>query len=328
MNRCFIKRGLFSHLLTLAVLLFGLFSSHWVLANDRVLVVRSEGSNFSETLKGLQDDLADDVTFIDRPVGDDIDSEVIGQYIQELKPALLVFLGNNPLYAYREYQKQHVNRSFPPAIVLSALYLDRQLKIVKNTIGVRHEIPAVTSLVQLRSIIKHPVKKVGVVYREWMSDFIEQNKAYCQQEGIELIAIKLSNTVSIGRLSYHLKHLVRQDIDALWVANDNGLLQARLLQNAWLPVLKGFKKPVLVGIQDLTKTNLNFGTFSVEADPYALGVQGAEMISDIMDNGWKIAEHAVEQPLSIHNILNVRLSEGKGIKLDLDKLGQIDRLIR
>lgn len=313
------------------ILFLSLVSSSIVQANERILVVRSVGQNFSETFKGLKDDLGDDVSFIDKTIDDDISTETMARYLRESKPALVVFLGNKPLNAYGKYQQQHSQDpqySFPPAIVLSALYLDRQLRLLKNTTGIRYEIPAVTSLVQLRSIVKRPIKKVGVIYREWMGDFIAQNKVYCEQEGIELVMLKIPNKVSINYLNYHLKHLLRKDIDALWVVNDNGLLQPRFLQNAWLPLLKKFNKPVLVGLSSLTKTDLNFGTFSVEADHYALGVQGAEMIDEIMENGWQINDHSVEQPLSINNILNVKLSKKKRIGLETNKLGQIDQLIR
>ncbi len=313
------------------ILFLSLVSSSIIQANERILVVRSVGANFSETFKGLKDDLGDDVSFIDKTVDDDISTETMARYLRESKPALVVFLGNKPLNAYGKYQQQYSQdpqHSFPPAIVLSALYLDRQLRPLKNTTGIRYEIPAVTSLVQLRSIVKRPIKKVGVIYREWMGDFIAQNQVYCEQEGIELVMLKIHNKVSINYLNYHLKYLLRKDIDALWVVNDNGLLQPRFLQNAWLPLLKKFNKPVLVGLSSLVKTDLNFGTFSVEADHYALGVQGAEMIDEIMENGWQINDHSVEQPLSINNILNVKLSKKKRIGLETNKLGQIDRLIR
>jgi len=301
---------------------------HPVWSAEQIVLFTAQGKYFKETLKGLKDDLEGDVSFIEKTLSDDKGSKTIAQHLQETKPKMLVFLGNKPLQAYAEYQKKNSAQNFPPAIALSALYLDRQISSLKNINGIRHEIPAVTSLVQLRSIVKHPIKKVGVIYREWMEDFIQQNQAYCQQEDIELVKVKISNTASISKLSYHLKHLLRSDIDALWVANDNALLQPRNIQNAWIPLLKRFDKPVIVGIHALTKKDLNFGTFAVEADHYALGLQAAGMISDIMDNNWQVAEHEIEQPLSIKNILNLQLSKKKKIPLNTHKFGQIDQLIR
>ncbi len=319
-----------NRILLFVVILFLLifWGDNNVLAKERILVLSPEGENFQYTIKGLKDDLEDDVTFVEHSITDNMGEDIITKHIHDINPKMLVFLGNKPLQAYSQYQKKYIGSDFPPSIALSALYLDRQVRDMKNIIGVRFEIPAVTSLVQLRSIIKRPIKKVGVIYREWMSDFIKQNQAYCLQESIQLMGIKISDKPSMRHLNYQLKHLLRKDIDALWVVNDNGLLQARYLQNVWIPLLKRFDKPVLVGIKALTKTSLNFGTFSVEADHYALGVQGAEMISDIMDNNWRIADHKIEQPLSISNLLNIKLINKKKIPLDLDKIGQIDQLIQ
>jgi putative ABC transport system substrate-binding protein len=273
------------------------------------------------------------VTFIEKTINNVQSSEKITQFIQETQPKMMVFLGNKPLQAYAHYQKNKAqysgsDQSFPPGLALSALHVDQQLKTLKNTSGIRYEIPAVTSLVQLRSLVKQPVKKVGVIYRQWMSDFVLQNQIWCQQEEIELVMIELANNTSVSQLKFQLKHLLRKDIDALWVVNDNALLRPRSIQNVWIPLLKKFDKPVLVGINALANTRLNFGTFSVQADPYALGLQGAEMISDIMGNNWQIAEYEVELPLSIKNLLNVKLSENKNIILDRQKFEEIDQLIQ
>lgn len=152
------EKAIFGWALIIVMLLLNTFP---VMASDRVLVLRSAGENFSLTFNGLVDDLDDDVSFIDQKVDDNVSGELIAKYIQQAKPDLLVFLGNKPLRAYSEYQQHHRQQSFPPSVAMSALYLDRQLKKMKNTTGIRYEIPAVTGLVQLRAIVKRPLKKGG-----------------------------------------------------------------------------------------------------------------------------------------------------------------------
>jgi len=209
-----------------------------------------------------------------------------------------------------------------------SVYIDRLLLQMRNTIGIRHEIPAVTSLVNIRSLVKSPVQRVGVLYREWMHDYIELNTAFCQQEGIELVGIEVPNNISMQKVKYHLKHLLNSDIDALWVVNDNGLLSSRLMQNVWLPNIKQFNKPVVVGVEGLTTTALNFGTFSVVPDQYALGVQGAGLIGDILDDGiTQLEEHKLYEPLSVEKLLNLRLMQKRNIPVNEAKLETLDRLI-
>jgi len=108
-------------------------------------------------------------------------------------------------------------------------------------------------------------------------DYIQLNAAFCQQEGIELVAVEMPDRFSIKNLDYHMKHLLNKNLDALWVVNDNSLINSQLIQNVWLPNIKEFNKPVIVGIEGLTSTSLDFGTFSAVPDQYALGIQGGNL---------------------------------------------------
>ena len=294
----------------------------------KILLLTPNGISFKQTINGIKDDLAGDIEFVEIAIEDDPNSDDINKYITAIKPKMLVLLGNKPLHAYTEYQQRYPDKDVLPAVALSALHIDQQFKNLKNIVGIRYEIPAVTSLVQLRSITNKPIRKVGVLYREWMSELIAQNSKFCSQEDIKLVSIEIPNNTTVRQISYHLKHLLHSDIDALWVVNDNGLLQSRTIQNIWIPNLKRFNKPVVVGIKALTNTELAFGTFSVEADQYALGIQGAGLISDIIENGWKIEKQHVYPPVSINNLLNLKLSQQKNIPIDKNKLGQIDQIIQ
>jgi len=94
-----------------------------------------------------------------------------------------------------------------------------------------------------------------------------------------------------------------------------------------LPVLKKTQIPIIVGIDELAVTALELGTFSVTPDFYALGIQGTQMTSEIEENNWIIAEDGLVEPLSIVKLLNLNLSLRKNIRIDIDKLGQIDQII-
>jgi len=299
-----------------------------VIFAETILVLRSEGETFDQTYKAIYDDLHDEVTFIEKIIKRKTSTNDIEQSIRNIKPKIIILIGNKSVALYSSYQASVTDKNFPPGLALSALYIDKQLANVKNTSGIRYEIPAVTSAVQVRSLLNKPVRKIGVIYRQWMSDFIQINKDFCRQEDIELVTIKLENNPSFQEVKYHLKHLIKDDIDALWVVNDNILLSARLIQNAWIPALKNFNKPVIVGIDALTSTPLSFGTFSISPDNYALGVQGAEMIAEIIDNNWKIDQPDIVEPLSITKLLNVKLSKSKNIPINMQKLDAIDRLIQ
>jgi len=301
------------------------------IANDSgvILILRASGGKFAETSKGIKDDLGDDFNLIEKVIKPEITLRDIENYIDTIKPKLIVLVGNTPIRLYTNYQKQNPERQFPPSVALSALYVDRLITQVKNSLGIRHEIPAVTSLVNIRSLVKQPVKRVGVLYRQWMKDYIELNAAFCRQEGIELVGVEIPNSISIQKVKYHLKHLLNKDIDALWVVNDNALLSSRLMQNVWVPNIKQFNKPVVVGVEGLTATALNFGTFSVVPDQYALGVQGAGLIGDIMDEQmWELGKNKIYEPLSVKKLLNLKLMKKRNIQVNESKLETLDYLIQ
>lgn len=299
-------------------------------AKENLLALRANTENFSTVIAAIKDDLGDELDIHEMMIDANTSVADIERSISRVSPKLIILIGNRSIAKYTQYQAENKGRkkSFPPSLALSAIYLDKIIEQLTNATGIRNEIPIVTSIVNIRTLLKTPVQRVGVLYSEWMTNLIEINQVFCSLEKIDLVTVKLPNRVSYKQLRYHLRQLVEQDIDALWVPNDNLLLNARLIQNAWMPVLKKTKMPVIVGIEELTVTALNFGTFSVTPDFYALGIQGAQMISSIGEENWTIEEDGLVEPLSIEKLLNLKLSLRKEIRIDLEKLGQVDRIIR
>ncbi|WP_103920809.1 type 1 periplasmic-binding domain-containing protein [Candidatus Venteria ishoeyi] len=296
-------------------------------AQETVLILRAEGENFERTLQGLRDDLGEELNFIDTVVSRQTTAETIAAHISTNHPEAIVLLGNRALGLYKTYQQARPEQHFPPTLVLSALYIDRFLSKVMNITGIRYEIPAVTSLVQLRSLTGQPTQRIGVLYREWMAALYQNNHKLATEEGFQLIGVQLPNQVTFQQLNYHLRRLLKNDIDALWVVNDNTLLSQRFLQNAWLPALKRFNKPVIVGFDKLSRSEIGFGTYSVSPDHYDLGLQGADMLMDIKAAGWQIKNKLIAEPLSTHKCLNLNLTQQKEIPILLEHLDKLDRVI-
>lgn len=121
---------------------------------------------------------------------------------------------------------------------------------------------------------------------------------------------------------------MKGDIDAIWVLNDNALLNQSTITKAWIPVLKKSNMPVIVGVESLIATKFNLGTYAVVPDHYALGVQGADMLANIMDAGWVVSDVAVEQPLSVKKIINLNISQKRKISILPDKLHRLNKIIR
>ena len=199
---------------------------------------------------------------------------------------------------------------------------------MKNATAIRYEVPAVTSAVVMRDVFGKPIKKLGVVYREWMEDLIEENRRYCEAEGIELVGIKLPN--KSGSMTLKIKKALKKlnkKVDALWILNDNALLTREALVKAWLPIRSKSKIPAIVGLKQFM-TNIPIGSFAIVPDHYGLGAQAAGMIFYIMDNDWQLENTEIQQPVSTLKLINTKILKGKKIKYIEEKLDHIDEVIR
>ena len=110
--------------------------------------------------------------------------------------------------------------------------------------------------------------------------------------------------------------------------NDNALLNAKMLRSAWLPVITKAKLPVIVGIKPMLSTKLNFGTFAIVPDHYALGVQAASIIAEIMEEDWVIGDRDIEQPVSVRKMMNILVLDRKRVKYRQDQLQRMDEVVR
>ena len=298
-----------------------------VLANN-ALVIRGTDASFDEVVRGMNEDLEGEVSLTEILVKKGVSENVIKESFQSSSPDMVVLIGNKAVNLYAKFQAKNPKQDFPPAIAMAALFVDKFVSKLKNATAIRYEIPAVTSAVVMRTILGKPVKKLGVVYREWMSDIIEENKRFCKAEGIELIGIKLPNKAS--KMENEVKDALKtlsKKVDALWILNDNSLLTKNALVKAWLPSRAKSRMPAIVGIKQFM-TKIPLGSFAIVPDNYGLGAQAAGMIFELMDNDWELEETDIQQPVSVKKFVSVATLDKKKINYEVNKLNRVDEVIR
>jgi hypothetical protein len=292
-----------------------------------VLVLHPKGASFDEAKKGLKETLGPSYVVTEFVVAKETAVDGVVKAWKGASPKIVIAMDNRGI-ALAKGAREELRDSLVPMVGLMGVRVDAALKDVPNAAGINYEIPAVTTLVNLRSILPKPLKKTGVVYRESMEDLFQRNVEFCKQEGIELLGIKVPDASDPkSSLDKALKDIVkRPDIDALWVLNDNFFLNAKLIVGSWQPGLSGWKHPVVVGIETLVRPAFKFGTFAVLPDDYALGAQAAGMVQEIEEGGWKVDDARVDQPLSVIKTLNL-----PGTKsccgIEADKLGEVDKVL-
>ena len=294
---------------------------------NNAIVIRGKSANFREVMRGMIEDLEGEVKLTQLIVKNSTSVKDIKELFKQ-SPDLVILMGNKAVNLYGKFQAENANMKFPPTIAMAALFIDKFVKKLKNTTAIRYEIPAVTSAVVMRTILGTPVKRLGVIYREWMEDIIVENGRFCKAEGIELVGIKLPNKSS--RPDIDVKNALKKlsgKVDALWILNDNSLLTAKSIGKAWIPARAKSKMPAIVGIK-LFMTKFPLGSFAIVPDDYGLGAQAAGMIFEIMENDWQLDDAGIQQPVSVKKFISTAILDKQGIRYQSAKLSQVDEVIR
>ncbi len=311
------------------------FVCPFTLAADVLLVVRpkTEGTysnvSFQQVLQGMEDSLAGDFEIQTHLVDRLMNQDSFIETLHRTKPKLIVLMDTRAINLYKRYQITHPELTFPPAVMVMSLFVEREIKVLKNVIGIEYQIQAVTSLVNLRSLVHRPVKRVGVLYREELDSFFQQQRLLCLQEDIELVGINLKiepDRIRPRHIRKALKQLIRKhQVDAFWVLNDSVILQSKLL-SGWTPLINQ-DIPVVVGIEKFVSSKNFIGHFAVVPDHYSLGEQTADLIESIHNEQWQIHLHTCQSPISVKKILNRRKMDKALIDaLDASFLLELDHI--
>ncbi|MEZ4237836.1 MAG: hypothetical protein R3F59_17150 [Myxococcota bacterium] len=259
-------------------------------AEDRptVLVLRKDTPNMETFVQGLAGELGSDFNLVGLEVSRESTPAEIGAALEQSHPAAIVLLDNPTAELYRSYQEQHQGAVDPPAVIAMALFVEQTAARVRNATGIAYEVPAVTSLVRLRSTVEAPVKRVGVVHRPSFGGFVADQARLAAVEGFEIVPYEVGARPGIGQVRKGLRSLDKLGIDALWVLNDNVLLNPELLVGAWLPSMRRYDHPVVVGVPNLLRTDPPVGSFAVLPDHQSLGMQAADLIFELEQAGWTL----------------------------------------
>ena len=298
-------------------------------SRQTLLIVGPSGADFAEVSETLKEELGNDFTTQYRRVENYTSYERFEAHIQEIKPDLIVLMDNPALVHFRTYQQKHRNETVPPAIAVMALFIDNNIQGIRNIAGIRYEVPAVISFTNLRNLITKPVRRVGVIYRNSVSSFIERQNALCKQEQLTLIGYPLPDKDDNLKRSLRqaLQQLILKDkVDALWVLNDSALLSLDAVRDVWVPKLRRFRKPVIVGVRPLIE-DWEVGNFAVLPDHQGLGKQISELVYDMTSEDWDPSTNEVVDPSSAFSILKLKYAE-RYLGLIKEKVGQVDVVLR
>jgi hypothetical protein len=291
-----------------------------------VLVLRTDTTNMDSFVRGLVGELRGTFNLAALVVGQKSSPELVRRAIDEQQPDAIVILDNPTAELYRAYQQAHPERTDPPAIIAMALFMEQTASRLRNATGISYEVPAVTSLARLRSTIRSPVVKVGVVHRPPFGEFVAAQARLAQIEGFELVPYELPAKPTVAQLRKALIALDKLGVDALWVLNDNTLFSSALLLGGWLPLMRRYEWPAVVGVASLLRTEPPVGSFAVLPDHESLGMQAAELIYELQDAGWTISRAPPQLPIAVETVVNKPLMD-RTVGIQPGAIDQIDQII-
>ncbi len=293
-----------------------------------VSIFRREGKVFEEACKSLIEELGNDFVIRQHIICKESSEDEFIKLIDSDNPKLVILMDNVAINLFKKYQSNTKSHRIPSLSIMGVM-IKQSIAGMKNCCGISYEIPIVTSVVSLRSILGRSTKKVGVIHRNFMNESIEMDKIYCKKEGIEILNISLPDKADSYEKSImeSLKRLILQGIDVLWVPNDNLLLQTEIIKRVWNNFVPQYKIPVIVGIEVLVSPRLNFGTFAVVPDHISLGSQAAAMVYDIRNNNWICEEKRVDPPISVNKTINYHQAK-KIFNISEEKLKSIDKILK
>jgi hypothetical protein len=291
-----------------------------------IFVAMPNSPNFLDVRKSLVSEVGKSFNIATFVVTASTTPDALGAAIQRANPACLVLMNNATMVLLNKYELAHPAERLPPTVLLMASLIEEVQTTLRRATGIAYEVPGVTAFVNLRTIIRAPVSRVGVIYRPMLRKFVERQKGPAAREHIEIVPVAVPSDLTLDGLRDALETLVKdRNVDAIWMLNDNALVRdEQFRDDAWRPELNESKLPLIVGVANLVNPESPLGTLAVVPDHEALGLQAANLIFELADDDWRVEGHPVELPLSVKTVVDIRMVRAN-YGLRPDALKHIDR---
>lgn len=295
---------------------------------DSILIAMPPSTNAAEIRSSITEELAQEFDVQSFSVDRGTALDALEKAIADAAPKCLILVNNSTVALYRRLQHRNPNHAYPPAIVVMSSFVEELVVGLRNTTGIAYEIPIVTVFSKMRELLKDDVVNIGLLHRKNLSSFVMRQQELADVEGFRIHSIVVSEYPRPREIRAGVRRLRNAGhLDALWVINDNRLLnKGVLLREGWMPVIEQYSIPVAVGVDSLVNPVNHFGTLAVLPDHEALGVQTADMVWTLSHSDWKASDLEIEQPLSIETVVDVVFAR-KHLDFHQEFLSHADRVV-
>jgi hypothetical protein len=164
---------------------------------------------------------------------------------------------------------------------------------IPNAVGIYFQAPISTSIMQYEKVTGKSYNRIGVLYRENMTPFIEKNVEPCWKSGMTLSAKRMKNkdpelANTVGKALEELNKTDR--VQVIWLPDDDDLLRSDIISEVILPFKQIHDIVFLVSSQKYMTAPWNLGTYCIMPDIPAIGSQVVSIMNTIELNGWVLNE--------------------------------------
>lgn len=243
-------------------------------------------------------------------LGSVADERVLRNTIARENPSVIYCIGSKAYLAAQEVARGRT-------LLFSSVISWRRFPATESTYGIASELPAGTQLTLFRYFFPD-IRKIGVLYseaynREWVASALEA----ARDVGIELVARPVRgdpNEVLSGLLD---------SVDGLWLIADPVVLAGRGSVERIFQVADSKRKPVFT--YDDVFEELG-PSLIISIDTPTVGRQAAGLASRLVSGDH--IEERVQSPAGSSITLNMRRIEQYSIRLNMEALDSVSRIIK
>ncbi len=303
--------------------------------SNRLLVLMPPGPSFEQAWSGMKSDLGRRYvwTAFDPALPDAPDSlrKLIGAYA----PRGVILMDSKAVKLAKLMQELDSGFAALPKFVLMTLKAEEAAKGLRNALGVRFEVPAYVIFTKLRSLGEKEFTRIGVFHRRSFSAFVEESRRLLAREKLELIAHCLDCETGEPLLEEKIPRLLERglnrmksaEVEVIWMLPDNMLVNSTTLGRFWVARFRRGKTPLVVPLAHLAGEQADLGMFSAYPDYNQLGMQAAQLVVQVLEDGVPTESLGFEPLISVHTTLNLGVTKRLRWPVREEMLERVDAII-
>lgn len=236
------------------------------------------------------------------------DTTEIAEIFPELNPKAIIILEKHSkstsLYWFREYIRSHANQFSRAAFVfVKDFFVDQSEIFADNATAISYLPPISLGVERLQGELHKEIRSIGVIHSRSMRKMIIDNSASCVLSGISLVMKPVpdrNDPAFVTTLTDALNATRKQKVDALWIIEDENVVQLQLAQEIWVPFIQKNGIPVIVNSEAYMADPWKLGSVCYVPDPQLVSSQIAENIRKLQNENWIVSSPSIN-PLECYS---------------------------